>query len=70
MLGRQKSCGVGCARIRLRILGSIHVAFAGRELDATQSFVWSVIGGFTRGVMGNGVSGRLKSNDDFHCRRC
>ena len=38
MMGRQKSCSVGCALIRLRILGSIHVVFAGRKLDATQSF--------------------------------
>ena len=35
----------------LTSLGSIHVVFAGRELDATQSFVWSVIDGFTRGVV-------------------
>ena len=29
----------------------IHVVFVGREFDATQSFVWSVIVGFTRDVL-------------------
>ena len=51
MLERQKSCGVGWAWVRLRILENIHVVFAGRELATTQSFVWSVIGGFTRDVV-------------------
>ena len=31
-------------------------------------FVWSVIGGFTRDVVA--FSGKLKSNADYHCRRC
>ena len=30
---------------------TIYVVFAGRELAKTQSFVWSVIGGFTRDVV-------------------
>ena len=54
MLERRKSCGVGWAWVRLRILENIHVVFAGRELATTQSFVWShwsVIGGFTRDVV-------------------
>ena len=51
MLERQKSCGVGWAWVRLRILESIHVVFAGRELAITQSFVWSVVGGFTKDVV-------------------
>ena len=50
MLERQKSCGIGWVRVRLRILESIHVVFAGRELATTQSFVWSVVGGFTKDV--------------------
>ena len=51
MLERQKSCGIGCAWAKLRILESIHGVFAGRELDATKSFVWGVIGGFTKDVV-------------------
>ena len=51
ILERQKSCGVGWPRVRLRIQENIHVVFAGRELATTQSFVWSVIGGFTRDVV-------------------
>ena len=35
---------------RVRILVSIHVVFAGRELVTTQSDAWSVLGGFTRDV--------------------
>ena len=31
--------------------GEIHVVFAGRELVTTQTFVWSVIDGFTRDVV-------------------
>ena len=42
MMERQKSCGVDRARIRLRILESIHVVFAGKELVTTQSYAWSV----------------------------
>ena len=42
------------------------MVFAGRELATTQSFVWSVVGGFTKYE----VSEKLKSNAYFHCRRC
>ena len=58
MLVSQRSCSVGWAGFRARILESIHVVFAGRELRATQSDRCS------------GISGKLKSNTDFHCRRC
>ena len=34
----------------MRILVSIHVMFAGRELVTTESNAWSVLGGFTRDV--------------------
>ena len=34
-----------------RILESMHVMFAGRELATTQSFVWSVVGGFTKDIV-------------------
>ena len=49
------------------------MAFVGRELATTQSVVWSVIGGFTRDVVSfqeSGISGKLKSNAENHCRRC
>ena len=29
----------------------IHVVFAGRELVTTQSYAWSVLGGFTKDVV-------------------
>ena len=32
----------------MRILVSIHVVFAGRELVTTQSDAWNVLGGFTK----------------------
>ena len=46
-------CGVWCSFTP--ILHQLHQFYTnfgvGRELDATQSFVWSVIDGFTRGVV-------------------
>ena len=45
------------------------MVFARRELVTTQSNAWSVLGGFTKDVR-SGISGKLKSNVDFHCRRC
>ena len=38
------------------------------HLATTQSFVWSVIAGFHKRC--SGISGKLKSNADYHCRRC
>ena len=35
----------------MRTLESIHVVFAGRELETTQSFAWSVVGEFTKDVV-------------------
>ena len=43
------------------------MVFAGRKLATTQSFVWSVVGESTKY---SGISGKLKSNGDFHSRRC
>ena len=34
-----------------RILESIHVVFAGRELVTTRSYLWNVLGGFTNDVV-------------------
>ena len=35
----------------LRILESIRMVSAGRELATTQSFRWSVVGGYTKDVV-------------------
>ena len=66
MLVRQRSISVRWAGFTVRILVSIHVVFAGRELVTTQSYACR------RWVHKrcSGISGKLKSNVDFHCRRC
>ena len=52
----------------MRILESIHVVFAGRELvDHAILYVECLRWVHKRC---SGITGRLKSNVDFHCKRC
>ena len=60
--GKTKVMQCRVSRFLSKDLESIHAVFAGRELRATQECL--------RWIHKSGISGKLKSNTDFHCRRC
>ena len=59
----------GQGRVRLKILKNIHVVFAKRELVPILAYVWSITCSWVHKRYSS-ISGKLKSNDDFHCTRC